>query len=217
MSDFTLHGFAESGNAYKVALMLNLTGQSWDVRFVDFFNGETRTPEFRKGLNPMGEVPVLEHHRPEGDARLTQSGVILDYLAEETGRFGPKTAEEGREVWRWVLFDNHKLTGNTATYRFLARFAPAPEPHVVDFLRKRAWSAFKVLDTHLSDRRFVVADRLTIADLSLCGYLFFEDELGVDWPGDFPGIARWLDRLRAQPGWGHPYDLLPSRPPHLPT
>ncbi len=216
MSDFTLHGFAESGNAYKVALMLNLTGQAWDVRFVDFFNGETRTPEFRGTLNPMGEVPVLEHHTGKGEARLTQSGVILDYLVGVTGRFGPDTDEERREIWRWILFDNHKLTGNAATFRFLSRFVARPEPHVVDFLRKRAWSSFHVLDAHLASRSFVVGERATIADLSLCGYLFFEDELGVDWAGDFPGIARWLDRLRGLPGWAHPYDLLPSRPPHLP-
>ncbi|MEM6904954.1 MAG: glutathione S-transferase N-terminal domain-containing protein, partial [Pseudomonadota bacterium] len=84
MADYTLYCFKESGNAYKAALMLSLSGCDWRPIWVDFFGGETRTPEFRK-LNPMGEVPVLV----KGDLRLTQSGVMLDYLAAETGRFGP--------------------------------------------------------------------------------------------------------------------------------
>jgi glutathione S-transferase len=79
MAEYTLYCFAQSGNAYKAALMLNLCGADWEPRFVDFFKGETRTPEFRQ-INEMGEVPVLEH---EG-VRLSQSGVILDYLARTT-------------------------------------------------------------------------------------------------------------------------------------
>jgi hypothetical protein len=70
MAEYRLHCFAQSGNAYKAALMLNLCGADWEPVFVDFFNGATRTPEFRE-LNEMGEVPVLEF---EG-TRLTQSGV----------------------------------------------------------------------------------------------------------------------------------------------
>ncbi|MCH8168127.1 MAG: glutathione S-transferase N-terminal domain-containing protein, partial [Proteobacteria bacterium] len=59
MTEYRLHCFAQSGNSYKVALMLQLAGADWAPVFVDFFNGENRSPEFR-ALNPMGEVPVLE-------------------------------------------------------------------------------------------------------------------------------------------------------------
>ena len=78
MADYQLYCFAQSGNAYKPALMLNLCGADWTPRFVDFFNGETRTEAFR-AINPMGEVPVLDH----GGKVLTQSGIMLDYLAEK--------------------------------------------------------------------------------------------------------------------------------------
>ena len=83
MPEYQLYCFAQSGNAYRAALMLNLIGADWQPTFVDFFKGgETRTPKYRADINEMGEVPVLEH---EG-RRLTQSGVILDYLAERTGQ-----------------------------------------------------------------------------------------------------------------------------------
>ena len=206
MAEYLLYGFAQSGNSYKPALYLELAGADWKPRFVDFFNGETRTPAYRE-INVMGEVPVLEH----GGRRISQSGVILDYLIGRLGLYGWKDDDERREILRWLLWDNHKLTSYTATFRFLNKLVPNPDPVVRGEFRKRAEGAWKILDTHLKSRTFVVGDRLTVADLSICGYLFFDDELEVDWNG-YPGIRDWLARLRATPRWKHPYDLLPGHP-----
>lgn len=206
MADYQLYCFAQSGNAYKPALMLNLCGADWTSRFVDFFNGETRGEAFRQ-INPMGEVPVLDHR---GEI-LTQSGIILDYLAEKFEKFGAENAGERREIWRWILFDNHKLTANVATYRFLLRFAKTGKTPVTDFLHGRAKAALKVLNGHLEGRDFVAADRPTIADLSLVGYLFWPEEFDVDWR-DYPAIGSWLKRIEALPGWVHPYELMPGHP-----
>ena len=206
MAEYTLHSFAQSGNAYKPALALELAGADWAPRFVDYFGGETRTPAYRE-INAMGEVPVLEH---EG-RRLSQSGVILDYLAESLGMFGPRDADERREVLRWLLFDNHKLTSYTATLRFLRTFAQDPPPAVLAEFRKRAETAWGILDAQLAGRTYVVGDRLTIVDLSLCGYLFWPDEIGVDWAA-YPNIAAWLARIAATPRWRPPYELLPGHP-----
>jgi len=206
LAEYTLYGFAQSGNAYKPALALELAGADWAPRFVDYFAGETRTPAYRE-INTMGEVPVLEHD----GRRLSQSGVILDYLAESLGMFGPRDADERREVLRWLLFDNHKLTSYTATYRFLRTFAQDPPPDVLAEFRKRAETAWGVLDAHLAGRTHVVGDRLTIVDLSMCGYLFWPDEIGVDWAA-YPNIAAWLARIAATPRWRPPYELLPGHP-----
>ena len=209
MPDFVLHCFAQSGNAYKVALMLNLCGSDWQAKFVDFFNGETRTPEWRAEVNEMGEVPVLEH----GAIKLTQSGIILDYVsAQSSSKFGPGNPDERREMWRWILWDNHKFTNYIATYRFMKVFAKTGDTPVTDFLWGRAKAGIEILNAHLDGREWVAADRPTLADLSLCGYLFYEDEIGVSWSDDYPNIAAWLDRIRAQEGWKHPYDLMPGHP-----
>jgi len=206
VSEYTLYCFAQSGNAYKPALALELAGADWAPRFVDFFNGETRTPAYRE-INVMGEVPVLEHR----GARLSQSGVILDYIAETLGRFGPANAGERREVLRWLFWDNHKLTSYTATYRFMRTFVKNADPAVMAEYRKRAEIAWGVLNAQLAGRRYVVADRLTIADISICGYLFFEDEIGVDW-SSYPNVKSWLARLKDEPRWKHPYELMPGHP-----
>ena len=206
MAEYLLYGFAQSGNSYKPALYLELAGADWTPRFVDFFNGETRTPAYR-AINVMGEIPVLAHK----GQNLSQSGVILDYLVDQFGQFGWNDDSERREILRWLLWDNHKLTSYAATCRFLRVLMPKPNPVVVEEFRKRAESSWKILDAHLSGRSHVVGERLTVADISLCAYLFFDDELGVDW-SQYPNIDGWLQRIRSVPGWKHPYRLLPGHP-----
>jgi glutathione S-transferase len=105
MPEYQLYCFAQSGNAYRAALMLKLIGADWEPRFVDYFGkGETRTPEYRSTLNEMGEVPVLAH----AGKKLSQSGVILTYLAERSGKFQPAGEDERLETLRWLLFDKQK-------------------------------------------------------------------------------------------------------------
>lgn len=209
MADYTLHCFLESGNSYKAALMLELCGADWRPAWVDYFNGGSRTPEYR-ALNEMGEVPVLVDHL-EGDIALSQSGVILYHLAGKTGKFMPQGAAEEREVLRWILWDNHKLTSYIATSRFLTKFAGKGEAPETLFLRARALAALKILEDHLAGNDWVAADRPTIADISLCGYLFWPGDFGVDWK-DYPAIEAWLVRIGSLENWAAPEALLPSAP-----
>ena len=206
-TEYKLYCFAQSGNCFKVALMLNLCGAKWTPRFVDFFNGETRTPEYRKNVNEMGEAPVLEF----GGRRMSQSGVILDYLASVFGKFGWKDEEGRREILRWLLWDNHKFTSYIGTLRFLMRFQKTGETAATELLRARVLGSLVILDRHLKDQKFIVGNAPTIADISACGYLFWPDEFGMSW-GAYPAIEAWLDRIQALPGWVHPYQLMPGHP-----
>ncbi|CAM4138763.1 Protein GstA [Pseudomonas reidholzensis] len=207
MSEYKLHCFAESGNAYKVALMLELTGQDWQPLFVDFFHGQTRGDAWRSEVNEQGEVPVLEH----GGNTLTQSALILEYLAQQTGQFGPQSEAERRESWRWMLFDNHKFTSYYATLRFLYGLKKTGETDVTTFFRERATAAYRVVDQHLSQTPFMIGGRLTIADLSLAGYVFMPEDTGMQL-ADFTHIEAWKARIQATPGWKHPYELMPRGP-----
>ena len=205
---YHLHGFCQSGNTFKVALLLQALNQAWEPRFVDFMNGVTRTGEWREGTNEMGEVPVLD----DGARRLTQSGVILTYLAAKHGAFGGASEDERLEVLRWLLFDNHKFTSYFASYRFMKAFGPvAPDPAVMNWLRGRLDNAFGIVDKHLAGRAYLVGAAPTIADISLCGYLYYPvAESGYEVAGRFPSIAAWLERVREIPGLASPYDILPG-------
>jgi glutathione S-transferase len=202
-----LHCFGESGNAYKAALALELSGLEWEPVFVDFFAGENRTPEFRE-MNVMGEAPVLE----DGDMRLTQSGAIQQYITDKTGKFGG-APEDKYEVLRWVLWDNHKLSSQAGMTRFLMNFLPEDKrpDQVIGFMQGRLKAAYATLNAHLEGRDWIVGDGITNADLSCCGYLYYPEPFGFD-RAEWPHIDAWLTRLSETPGWKHPYDLMPGNP-----
>ncbi len=203
-----LYCFGESGNSYKAAIALELSGLEWEPIYVDFFNGECRTPEFCK-LNPMGEVPVMI----DGDVTLTQSGVMQDYISSKTGKLGGTSAAERREILRWQFWDNHKLSGQAGTTRFLMNFLPEEKrsAEVIAFMQGRLKAAYKVLDSELAQRDWLVGDKITVADLSCCGYLFYTEPFGFD-RADWPHIDAWLSHISDMPGWKHPYDLMPGSP-----
>ena len=207
MADYTLHCFLESGNSYKPALMLQLCSADWDAKWVNFFDGEHRKPEYL-AQNAMGEVPMLIDHT-EGDIAINQSGVMLYHLSEKLGQFGPNDKSEEREILRWILFDNHKLTGNVATYRFLKKFMGRGDTPEGEFTKGRMITAIKTLNRHLENRDWTVVDRPTIADISMAGYLFWPDHFGVDWD-DYPNIKNWLARITTLPNYATPEEILPT-------
>lgn len=211
MAEFQLYCFAQSGNAYRVALMLNLIGADWEPIFVEFFSkGVQRTPEYRGNINEMGEVPVLVH----GGKKLSQSGAILTYLAEHTKKFLPRTDDDRIEALRWILFDNQKVNGYLGPYRFLRTLSKPPgNPVVLEFLKGRIDNSLGILDKRLAGRAYIVDREPTIADLSLVGYFYYPaEEFGFDIASDYKNIAAWLERIKALPGWKHPYDLMPGYP-----
>ena len=205
---YRLHGFCQSGNTYKVALLLRALGHPWQPEFVAFMDGVTRTGEWRTATNEMGEVPVLD----DGSRRLTQSGAILTYLARKHGAYGGRSEDEALEILRWLLFDNHKFTSYFASYRFLKAFGPAePDPAVMGWLRGRLDNAFGIVDAHLKTRAYMVGGEITIADFSLCGYLYYPvEESGYEVAARYPNIGTWLQRIRQAPGWADPYEILPG-------
>ena len=211
MSDYQLYCFAQSGNAYRAALMLNLIGADWEPIWYDFFGAAPqRTPEFRDSINEMGEAPVLV----DGKKKLSQSGVILTYLARKSGKFLPHGEEEELEALRWIIFDNQKVNGFLGPYRFLKNFVkPAGDPAVMAFMKGRFDAALAIVNKRLEKSSFLVGDKPTIADISLTGYLFYPaEEFGFDIGKDHPAIGAWKQRIEALPGWAHPYDIMPGYP-----
>lgn len=201
-----LYCFPESGNAYKAALTMQLAGYDYDPVFVDFFGGGTRAPAFL-ALNPMGEVPLLV----EGTRHLSQSGAIQVHVAERTRRFLGDTPEDRDEVLRWLFWDNHKMSAQAGSLRFLMNFAPADRrpAEVIGWMTGRLRLALKTLNAHLETRDWIVGTGPTLADFACCSYLYYPEPFTFARP-DWPAIDRWLTRIAALPGWRHPYDLIPG-------
>lgn len=204
-----LHCFGESGHSYKAALALELSGLEWEPVFVDFFNGETRSPDYRENVNEMGEAPVLV----DGDTKLTQSAIIQRYVSDKSGKFGGKDADEAREVLRWQIWDNHKLSSMAGICRFLMNFVPDDKQskETIAFFQGRLKGAYGILNKHLEGRDWIVGDSVTNTDLTCCGYLFYPEPFGFD-RAQWPNIDKWLSNIEALDGWKHPYDLMPGSP-----
>ncbi|HUR90962.1 MAG TPA: glutathione S-transferase family protein [Ramlibacter sp.] len=208
---YKLHCFAQSGNCFKVAFALEALEQPWDAVLMDFTafaKGSTRDPGWREATNEMGEAPVLD----DGGKLLTQSAAILLLLSQRHGAFGGRTEDERFEVMRWLFFDNHKFTSYFATWRFMKSFAPAaPDPTVEKWLKGRIDNALGIAEKHLAQQPYIVGDAPTIADMSMCAYLLYpKEEHGYEFALSHPNIAKWLDRVRAVPGYKDPYAMLPG-------
>jgi butyryl-CoA dehydrogenase len=163
------------------------------------------------GYGYVSDFPVERIYRDVRVCQIYEGASDIQRLVIG-GKFGPQDSEERREILRWTLFDNHKFTSYTATLRYLRNFVPATGPGCAcAMFRTRAETAWKVLDAHLAGREWIVGRRPTIADFSLAGYVFWPEEIGVDWK-DYPNIRDWSARIAALPGWQHPYQLMPGHP-----
>jgi glutathione S-transferase len=202
--EFLLYGHFESGNVYKVALLLALLDQPFAYRHVALFDGETRADAYR-AVNRFQEVPVLEHR----GERLCQSAVILGYLADLFGRYRGRDERGRRRVAEWLAWEQQRILAGPALIRFIRRFQADQVPQaVIDYLTPRAERALGQLDRAVAADRFLAGDEPTIADVAASAYLFWLDQAGLE-PARWPAIQAWLDRIRALPGFKPAEALLP--------
>ena len=198
---YRVHGVLESGNCYKVRLALEQLGFPYQWHEVDLLGGETRDPAFL-ALNPDGKVPVIE--LPDGE-RLTESNAILCYLAKDSPLL-PERRLEWAQVLSWLFFEQYSHEPYIATARFRIHFlgeSPAGNAEV-ESKHRPGYRALALMNTHLEQHPFLVADRYTIADIALFAYTHVAPEGGFDLH-PYPALLRWLDRVRAQPGFAPMY------------
>jgi glutathione S-transferase len=204
---FTLHGSPHSLPAYRVALMLRLSGVGFSFRYVSFQRGMHLTPKFR-ALSRWGQVPVLVH-----DGRvLLQSAAILEYLAETLGRFAGADAEARQHIREWLFWDADRLMpplyGWYGVELGRSNLLPLKfDPVVVAAFERKGGAALDVLDAHLAGRRFIVGDATTIADICCYADIAFAKLSGREL-ASWPHVTAWAERVEALPGFAAPFDLL---------
>ena len=191
----TLYDYLDSGNGYKVRLLLAQLGTPYRYIELDILKGESRTPQFL-ARNPNGRIPLLEL----ADGRcLPESGAILWYLAEGT-RFVPGDSFERAQVLQWMFFEQYSHEPYVATPRFIMRHLPADSPRRAELPQRlaRGREALEVMEKHLSTRDFLVGERYSIADIALYAYTHVAADGGHDL-APYPMLRAWLQRVAAQP------------------
>jgi glutathione S-transferase len=185
----------DSGNGYKVRLLLAQLGLSYRWTNLDLDKGETRKPEFLK-RNPNGRIPTLEL---DDGTNLAESNAILWYLAEGT-QFVPNDRLGRAQVLQWMFFEQYSHEPYVATPRFIVKHLDAAHPRVAELPERLAKgrAALAVMDGHLATHRFFVAEQYTIADIALYAYTHVADEGGHDL-SPYRNILAWLRLVASQP------------------
>jgi glutathione S-transferase len=190
-------GMSESGNCYKVKLLLEQLKMDYQWEEVDILLGETRTPEFLK-MNPNGKVPTLQIG---GDQYLSESNAILCYLADSTPFWSTEKFHKA-ETLQWLFFEQYSHEPYIAVSRFIKKLLPPESPRLAELprLQERGYQALQVMEQHLSSATFFVANQYSIADIALYAYTHVAEDGGFDL-FSFSAIQAWMQRVQQQPGY----------------
>jgi glutathione S-transferase len=199
-----LHGLHLSVPSCKVGLALTMMGLPFEYRHVDLAAGASRTPEYL-AMNRMGQVPVLEHN----GMAITQSNVILQYLADTFGKFAGRTPQERIRIAEWLMWDQDLVHSGVGWPRTFARFQPNTHEEVVKYARTRGERALGVLDRHLGTSKFLVGAQPTVADIAIFAWVATAEEGGWD-VSRWPNVQAWAERMLALPRAAHPYAVMPK-------
>jgi len=190
-------GDVQSGNCYKIRLLAALLRIPHEWVHVDILAGETRRAAFL-AMNPNGKIPVIEL---DDGRSLWESNAILNYLASGT-RLLPDPPFERAQVLQWQFFEQYSHEPYIAVARFIARYLGMPEERRAEFAAKQAGGqrALQVMESHLAGRSYFVADRLSVADISLYAYTHVAHEGGFDLAA-YPSVRAWLARIASAEGY----------------
>jgi len=205
MSKMTLYGIWLSGPTYKAGLAMSLMGQSFAYKHVDLRAGAHKQPEYL-AINRFGQVPALV----DGDLKLCQSGAILLYLADKSGKMGGKTPEEKARVREWLFWEFDRLASNIYRPRAIKRGFMKADDNVHQMYVNQAGDALKVLDGALAKSDFLVGSEPTIADVAVYGDVAYAEEAAIDL-SPYANVKAWMARVEKLPGFKKYEDVLPKQ------
>lgn len=197
--------YAETLNPRKACAMARYLGSPVELVRVDLLKGEHKKPEFL-ALNPNGKVPTLT----DGDVHMWEANAIMCYLAKRAGTdLWPRDDARQLEVMRWLSWNADHFTRHAGSLYFEHMIKPwigmgGPDPKAVEeatgFFRPFA----KVLDEHLSGRKYLLGEHLSVADFAVGVTLPYAEKSRIPL-GDYRNVAAWHDRLNELRGWSDPF------------
>ena len=192
-----LFDYRDSGNGYKIRLLLSHLRRDYEWVGVDITKGETRTPEFL-ARNPNGRIPMLEL---DDGTHLAESNAILWFLAEGTP-FMPASPLSRARTLQWMFFEQYSHEPYVATPRFIVRHLPEDSPRRRELPERleKGRAALGVMEQQLATHAFLVDDRYGLADIALYAYTHVAPDGGLDL-APFPAVRKWLQRVEQQPGY----------------
>ena len=184
-------------NTWKVAIMLEECGLPYQLKLVNIHDSEQFSPEFLK-INPNGRVPaIVDTEASGGPLPIFESGAILIYLAEKSGRFLASSGAERAVALEWLFWQMSALGPIAGQAHYFRRYAPEGNEHARERFTKEATRLYGVLDRRLGDVEWLAGD-YSIADMSCWGWVFFHRMHGQSFD-DFPHVGRWFKQMSDRP------------------
>lgn len=189
-----LYGMS-SPNVVKVAIMLEELELPYELRHVAVFKGEQFDPDFL-AMNPLGKVPVLVD--PALGQPLAESGAILFWLAERSGRLLPADAPARYEVMQWLMVQMASIGPMFGQLNHFQVLPDGAEPYALGRYRAQAERLYRLLDDRLSGAEWLAGGEYSIADIATYPWSLYLERHGFD-PAPYPALLRWRDTIRARP------------------
>ena len=194
-------------NGHKITVFLEEAGLPYRIVPVNISKGEQFKPEFLR-ISPNNRIPAIVDDAPAGGGRpvsVFESGAILQYLAEKTGKFLPKDLHGRVEVMQWLFWQMRGLGPMAGQNHHFGQYAPDKIPYAIERYVNETNRLYSVLDKRLGDREFVAGD-YSIADMASYPWIVPYERQGQRL-GDFPHLKRWFETIRARPAVVRAYEL----------
>ena len=190
--------YAPTPNTWKVSIMLEECGLPYRVVDLDIMAGEQKQPAFL-AINPNGRIPaIVDHDTPDGPLPVFESGAILIYLAEKTGRFLAPAGRARAEALGWLMWQMGGLGPIAGQAHHFRRYAPAGNDYATDRFVNETARLYGVLDSHLKSHEWLAGGAYGIADIASWGWVWYHRMQGQDLK-DFPEVARWFFAVSERP------------------
>ena len=197
---------AATPNGHKVSIALEELGLPYSLRVLDLSANEQKEPWFL-AINPNGRIPAIVD-RDEDDFAVFESGAILIYLAEKTGRLMPHDAKGRSRVLQWLMFQMGGIGPMMGQANVFYRYFPEKIQPAIDRYQGEVRRLFRVLDGHLAKNEYLAGD-YSIADIANWAWVRTHNWSGVA-IDDLPNLARWRDQIRARPAVQRGIEMPPS-------
>ena len=190
--------YAPTPNTWKVSILLEECGLAYRVIPVDILAGDQKKPEFL-AINPNGRVPaIVDHEGPDAPLPVFESGAILIYVAEKTGRFLAPAGRARAEALSWLMWQMGGLGPIAGQAHHFRRYAPPGNEYSVERFVRETARLYAVLDERLSSNEWLAGGSYSIADMACWGWVWFHRMQGQNLD-DFPSVARWFFAISARP------------------
>lgn len=188
-----------TANGHRAAIALEESGLAYRAHKLNLQAGDQRKPDYLR-INPAGAIPaIVDDEGPGGKPlALAQSGAIVLYVAEKSGRFLPRDPARRAAALQWLMHACSDVAGASGTIFQLSMAAPEKSAANVEFFEKRLVNALRVADGRLADREYLV-DEISVADLALYPVVATRKPV-IDKHGGLPHLAKWAERMASRPG-----------------